>query len=76
FKKLTFLLKVDFKLHEHSLSLGVFLLLDFWFLGCKSCKNWIYGLKHERDSLEYLVLEKKGIKIMSINALSDNAEKK
>jgi hypothetical protein len=56
--------------------LEFFLLLDFWFFGCKSCKNWIYGLKHERDSLEYLVLEKKGIKIMSINALSDNAEKK
>lgn len=55
--------------------LEFFLLLDFWFFGCKSCKNWIYGLKHERDSLEYLVLEKKGIKIMSINALSDNAEK-
>lgn len=55
--------------------LEFFLLLDFWFFGCKSCKNWIYGLKHESDSLEYLVLEKKGIKIMSINALSDNAEK-
>lgn len=51
------------------------LLLDFWFFGCKSCKEWIYSLKQQRDSLGYIVLENKGIKIMSINALSDNVDK-
>ncbi len=51
------------------------LLLDFWFFGCRSCKEWIYSLKEERDSLGYLVLESKGIKIMSINSLSNNPEK-
>ncbi len=51
------------------------LLLDFWFFGCRSCKEWIYSLKEERDSLGYLVLESKGIKIMSINSLSNNTEK-
>ena len=51
------------------------LLLDFWFFGCKSCKEWIYSLKQQRDSLGYTVLENNGIKIMSINALSDNVDK-
>ncbi len=50
------------------------LLLDFWFIGCSGCIAWFDTLAYEQQTLGYRVLEKNGIKILSINALSDNRE--
>lgn len=49
-------------------------LLDFWHLNCPGCMRWFRTLQHEKDSLGTYALSKQGIRIVSINALSDNTE--
>lgn len=51
------------------------LLLDFWFFGCRSCRDWLTKLNKEKDSLGYRILEKNEIKILSINAITNNTAK-
>lgn len=51
------------------------LLLDFWWFGCKGCIKWIVATGHEKAKYGQRILEKNNIKIMSINAISDNREK-
>lgn len=50
------------------------LLLDLWMFGCGGCDNCFKTFKQETDSLGYRNLEKENIKILSVNALSDNLE--
>lgn len=50
-------------------------LLDFWFFGCTSCKDWLDVLKDEKVKYGKTLLEKENVKIMTINPLSSNIEK-
>ena len=51
------------------------LLIDFWRFGCRGCYEWMAKLRKEQDSLGYRELDKQGIKILMINAISDNMER-
>lgn len=51
------------------------LLLDLWHFSCKPCITWIAQISQERESDKQCFLESNGIKIMSINAVSNNQEK-
>ncbi|MCQ2264927.1 MAG: hypothetical protein MJZ46_02640 [Bacteroidales bacterium] len=51
------------------------LLLDFWWFSCRSCIEWIAASSKEKAEHGQRILESNGIKIMSINAISDNSEK-
>ncbi len=48
------------------------LLIDFWRFGCRGCYEGMAKLKKEQDSLGYRILNEQGIKILMINAISDN----
>ncbi len=50
------------------------ILLNFWSINCSPCIAHLKELGHEKDSLGYYWLENKGVKIMAINHLSNNAE--
>lgn len=51
------------------------LLLDFWWFSCRSCIEWVATTSKEKTEYGQRVLELNGIKIMSINAISNNQEK-
>ncbi len=51
------------------------LLLDFWWFSCRSCIEWVATTSKEKTEHGQRILESNGIKIMSINAISDNKEK-
>ena len=50
------------------------ILLNFWSANCSPCVAHLKELGHEKDSLGHYWLENKGVKIMAINHLSNNAE--
>lgn len=50
-------------------------LLDFWFFGCVTCKDFLNELYKEKSKYGNTLLEKENVKIMSINPLSSNIEK-
>lgn len=50
-------------------------LLDFWFFGCVTCKDFLNELSQEKSKYGKTILEKENVKIMSINPLSSNVEK-
>lgn len=51
------------------------ILLDFWFLGCKSCYENMHKMQQERDSLGYYLLDSLGVRTLFINPLSDNVQR-
>ncbi|MDR1006187.1 MAG: hypothetical protein LBL74_04915 [Bacteroidales bacterium] len=48
------------------------ILVDFWFIGCKPCLETFVKMKDERQKYGQTLLEKEGIKIMMINPYSEN----
>lgn len=50
-------------------------LLNMWALSCDNCIKELGEWGREKDSLGYRFLSKEGIKILSVNYLSDNIEK-
>lgn len=50
------------------------ILLDFWQFGCRTCFEQFKRFAAENDSLGQTILEKEGVKIMSIQPKSDNME--
>ncbi len=50
-------------------------LLDFWFFGCVTCKDFLNELHNEKIKYGTIILEKENVKIMAINPLSSNIEK-
>lgn len=50
------------------------LLLDFWFIGCKPCMESFAHLSKEKQENGELVLEKENIKVLLINPLSSNSD--
>lgn len=51
------------------------ILLDFWYFGCKSCYQWLQTVDRDRKTPQGFALDAEGIQIISINPLSDNIEK-
>ena len=50
------------------------LLLDFWMYGCPACRNQLLRWKKEREENGITDVEREGIRILAINATSDNIE--
>lgn len=48
------------------------ILLDFWFFQCPGCREQFSRWLNEKDSVGQIIIEKEGIKIMAINATSNN----
>lgn len=55
-------------------SLNCWVLLDLWQFGCSGCYQGFDKLKNEKTDLGYRILEREGIRIMAVNALSDNVD--
>ncbi len=51
------------------------LLLDCWAFRCRGCYEWLQSVDRERRSPQGFALDSAGIRVLSINALSDNLEK-
>lgn len=49
-------------------------LLDFWQFGCRSCFAQFKKFASENDSIGSTILEKEGVRILSIHPYSDNME--
>ncbi|MCK9199014.1 MAG: hypothetical protein PHG98_04705 [Bacteroidales bacterium] len=52
---------------------GGWLLLDFWFVGCKPCLESFIIFSEEKQKYGELFLEREGIKVLSINPISSNS---
>lgn len=50
-------------------------MLDFWFFGCTSCKDFHESLRLEKEKKGYTFLSKNNIKLMSINPLTTDKDK-
>lgn len=50
-------------------------LLNFWFFGCVTCKDFFEALRLEEEENGYTFFSKNNIKIMAINPLSSDKEK-
>lgn len=55
-------------------SLEGWILLDLWQFGCTGCYQGFEQLQQEKNTLGIRTLEKKGIKIVAANALSNNMD--
>lgn len=49
-------------------------LLDFWQFGCRPCFEQFKQFAQEKDSIGTTILEKEGVRILSIHPFSDNME--
>jgi hypothetical protein len=56
------------KLEEQS----KWVLLDLWQFGCRGCCEGFEKMRKEKDSLGYCLIETEGVRIIAVNALSDN----
>lgn len=65
-------------LHGDTTTLANFqgwILLDFWYFGCRSCYQWLQIVEQERKKSQGFILDTEGIQTISINPLSDNIGK-